>query len=127
MRRCFLADCLRRIPVGVRVLLRADEGFWGQDFFAELERREITYAIGAPQIASVKARIATIPAGECRSSSYRAGSEVASFDWQPKTWKKKRRFVVRRDPIPNGEQLRLDDGAYHFSTCSSPTATVTPT
>ena len=81
----FLADCLRRLPDGARVFLRADEGFWGQDFFAELEQRQVTYAIGAPQIRSVKARIAAIPAGDWRPSSYRAGSEVASFSWRPKT------------------------------------------
>jgi hypothetical protein len=110
----FLAECLRRVPAGTRVFLRADEGFWGQDFFAELERRRITYAIGAPQIASVKTRIAAIPAGEWRPSSYRAGSEVASFDWQPKTWRSERRFVVRRDPVEQGEQLTLEGGSYHY-------------
>jgi hypothetical protein len=110
----FLRECVRRVPAGVPIYLRADEGFWGQDFFAELERREITYAIGAPQIASVKARIAEIPTSAWRPSSYRAGSEVASFEWQPKTWKRPRRFVVRRDPIAAGEQLRLDDLDYHY-------------
>jgi hypothetical protein len=110
----FLAECLDRIPAGVPVYLRADEGFFGQAFLAELERRQVTYAIGAPQIASVKARIAAVAAGEWRPSSYRAGSEVTSFEWQPKTWKRPRRFVVRRDPIPAGEQLRLDAGDYHY-------------
>jgi hypothetical protein len=110
----FVRRCLRRLPDGARVFLRADEGFWGQDFFAELERLEVTYAIGAPQIASVKARIVQIPAAEWRPSSYRPGSEVVSFDWQPKTWKQPRRFVVRRDPIAVGEQLRLDGGDYHY-------------
>jgi hypothetical protein len=110
----FVRQSLRRLPEGARVFLRADEGFWGQDFFAELEQQRITYAIGAPQIASVRARIAEIPPGDWRPSSYRAGSEVASFDWQPKTWKKQRRFVVRRDPIGVGEQLSLDGGGYHY-------------
>jgi hypothetical protein len=110
----FLAECLRRVPAGARVFLRADEGFWGQDFFAELEQRQVTYAIGAPQIASVKARIAAIADNDWQPSSYRGGSEVASFSWQPKTWKKPRRFVVRRDPIEPGEQLSLDSGAYHY-------------
>ena len=63
----FLAECLRRVPAGARVFLRADEGFWGQDFFAWLERRQITYAVGAPLIASVRGRI----------------SEIAEADWQP--------------------------------------------
>lgn len=110
----FLAECLRRLPDGAHVFLRADEGFWGQDLFAELERRQVTYAIGAPQIASVKARISAVAAADWRPSSYRTGSEVASFAWQPKTWKKSRRFVVRRDPIEPGEQLTLDSGAYHY-------------
>ena len=112
--RRFIVECLDRVPAGVPVYLRADEGFWGQHFFAELERREIIYAVGAPQIASVKARITEIPPTDWRPSSYRAGSEVASFDWQPKTWSTQRRFVVRRDPIPSGEQLRLDEGEYHY-------------
>jgi hypothetical protein len=110
----FLVECLDRVPAKTQLFLRADEGFWGQDFFAALERRQITYAVGAPLIASVKARIATIPASDWRPSSYRAGSEVASFTWKPKTWQRERRFVVRRDPVEQGEQLSLDGGEYHY-------------
>jgi hypothetical protein len=110
----FLAECLRRVPTGARVYLRADEGFWGQDFFAELERRQITYAVGAPLIASVRARIGAIPAGDWQRSSYGQGSEVASFVWQPKTWKQARRFIVRRDPVAQGEQLSLEGGEWHY-------------
>jgi hypothetical protein len=62
----------------------------------------------------VKARIQAVAAGEWRPSSYRAGSEVVSFEWQPKTWDRERRFVVRRDPVAAGEQLTLDDGSYHY-------------
>lgn len=96
------------------MFLRADGGFWGQGFFAELERRQVTYAVGAPQIASVKARISAVPAGDWQPSSYRDSSEVVSFAWQPKTWQRQRRFVVRRDPVRPGEQLSLDGGAYHY-------------
>ena len=111
----FVVECLDRVPADVPVYLRADEGFWGKDFFAELERRGITYAVGAPQIASVKARIQAVPAGDWQPSSYRDGSEVASFSWRPKTWTTERRFIVRRDPIATGEQLRLDgDSDYHY-------------
>jgi hypothetical protein len=113
--RRFIVECLDRVPAGIPVYLRADEGFWGLDFFAELERLEITYAVGAPQIASVKARVEAVPQRDWQPSSYRPGSEVASFSWHPKTWAKERRFVVRRDPIATGEQLRLDgDSDYHY-------------
>jgi DDE family transposase len=110
----FLAECLRRLPVGARLYVRADEGFWGQDFFAELERKAITYTVGAPLIASVRARISELPAAAWQPSSYRQGSEVTSFVWQPKTWEQPRRFVVRRDPVPTGEQLSLEDAEWHY-------------
>ena len=106
--RGFLAECLRRLPAGARLYLRADEGFFGQDFLAELEAEDVTYTVGAPLIPSVRARIAEIPAGDWLPASYREGSEVASFEWQPKTWKRARRFVVRRDPLERGEQLTLE-------------------
>jgi Transposase DDE domain group 1 len=110
----FLDECLRRLPVGARLFLRADEGFWGQDFFADLERRAITYAVGAPLIASVRGRIGEIAEADWQPSCYRDGSEVASFHWKPKTWKCERRFIVRRDPVEAGEQLSLEGREWHY-------------
>jgi hypothetical protein len=111
---CFLDECRRRLPEGARLFLRADEGFWGQDFFAELERRAITYAVGAPLIASVRGRISEIAEHDWQPSCYRDGSEVASFRWQPKSWKRERRFIVRRDPLEAGEQLSLEGREWHY-------------
>jgi Transposase DDE domain group 1 len=111
--RRFLAECLRRLPEGAPVSLRADEGFWGKDFLAELERGGITYAVGAPLIASVRARISGVGERDWQPSSYRDRSEVASFAWKPKTWPVARRFVVRRDPVEPGEQLSLEDTEWH--------------
>jgi hypothetical protein len=110
----FLDECLRRLPPGARLFLRADEGFWGQDFFAWLERRQIGYAIGAPLIASVRGRISEVAAADWQPSCYREGSEVASFRWRPKSWRQERRFIVRRDPAEPGEQLSLDDREWHY-------------
>jgi hypothetical protein len=112
--RPFLAECLRRLPEQARLYLRADEGFYGNPFLSELERRQIIYAVGAPLSASVRARIAEIPAADWQPSSYRQGSEVASVVWKPKTWTKARRFVVRRDPVERGEQLSLEDREWHY-------------
>ena len=109
----FLSECLRRLPEGARVFLRADEGFYGQGLLGECERLRITYAVGAPLIASLRARIGEIPADDWQPSSYRAGSELVSFLWQPKTWQQPRRFVVRRDPVAGGEQLTREDGRWH--------------
>jgi hypothetical protein len=110
----FLAECLRRLPIGAWLFLRADEGFWGQDFFAWLERRQITYAVGAPLIASVRGRISEVAATDWQPSCYREGSEVASLHWRPKSWKQERRFVVRRDPVEAGEQLTLEGREWHY-------------
>jgi len=110
----FLDECLRRLPAGARLFLRADEGFWGQGFFAELERRRITYTVGAPLIASLRGRISEIAERDWQPSSYRDGSEVTSFRWQPKSWKQERRFIVRRDPAKTGEQLTLEGREWHY-------------
>lgn len=112
--RRFLAECLDRVPAGVRLALRADEGFYGKDFLAECGRRSITYAVGAPLIASLRARIGEVAESDWRPSSYREESEVASFLWKPKTWEQARRFVVRRDPIEQGEQLTLEGREWHY-------------
>jgi len=110
----FLDECLRRLPAGARLFLRADEGFWGQAFFAELERKRITYAVGAPLIASLRGRISEIEERDWQPSCYRDGSEVASVRWRPTTWKQERRFIVRRDPVKAGEQLTLEGRQWHY-------------
>jgi Transposase DDE domain group 1 len=110
----FLDTCLRRLPDGMRVLLRADEGFFGQPVLSALELRELTYAVGAPLIASVKQRITEVPESAWGPSCYRQGSEVAEFRWRPKSWPVERRFVVRRDPVETGEQLQLEGREFHY-------------
>ena len=110
----FLDECLRRLPDDLRLFLRADEGFWGQGFFAALERRQVTYAVGAPLIASVRSRISQIANADWQPSCYREGSQVASFRWRPTSWKQERRFVVRRDPVEPGKQLTLEGREWHY-------------
>jgi hypothetical protein len=110
----FLGECLRRLPRGARLFLRADEGFWGQGFFSDCERKQITYAVGAPLIASVRSRISEVAEADWQPSSYREGSQVVSFRWQPKSWSVERRFIVRRDPAEIGEQLSLEGREWHY-------------
>lgn len=112
--RRFLGECLRRLPDGIHVFLRADEGFYGQGLLAELERRAITYTVGAMLNRALRERISAIPDGDWQPSSYRDGSQVTSFLWKPKTWQRGRRFVVRRDPLAQGEQLSLDGAEWHY-------------
>jgi hypothetical protein len=111
--RRFLRECLRRLPEGARVFLRADEGFYGKDFLAELEQHAITYTVGA-QPGWLREPIGAVSAAGWQPCSYREGSEVCSFLWRPKSWKQTRRFVVRRDPIEPGEQLSLESAEWHY-------------
>jgi hypothetical protein len=106
----FVDACLRRLPSVPRLFLRADEGFWRQDFLADLERRQITYAIGAPLIASLRGRIGQIAESDWQPSGYREDSQVVSFHCRSTTWKRERRFIVRRDPAEHGEQLSIEGG-----------------
>jgi hypothetical protein len=110
----FLGECLRRLPAGARLYLRADEGFYGKDFLAELERRQITYTIGAQLNAALRERIRAVPPSAWQRSSYGERSQVTSFVWRPRSWKQARCFVVRRDPLELGEQLSLEGQEWHY-------------
>lgn len=110
----FLGECLRRLPAEARRYLRADEGFYGKEFLAELEQQQVTYTVGAQLNAALRERISAVAAGAWEQSSYRAGSEVTGFVWRPRSWKQERRFVVRRDPVEQGEQLSLEDQQWHY-------------
>jgi hypothetical protein len=81
---------------------------------AGLERRGITYAVGAPLIDSVRQRITEVPESAWGPSCYREGSQVVGFRWRPKSWKWERRFIVRRDPVDQGEQLQLKKREFHY-------------
>jgi hypothetical protein len=63
---------------------------------------------------ALRERISAVPEADWQPSCYRAGSEVASFVWKPKSWQRARRFVVRRDPIEPGEQLSLAGAEWHY-------------
>jgi hypothetical protein len=81
---------------------------------AELERRRVTYTVGAMLNRALRERISAVPGDDWQRSCYREGSQVASFAWKPTTWRKARRFVVRRDPVEQGEQLSLAGGEWHY-------------
>ena len=70
--------------------------------------------MGAQLNRPLRERIGSLPAEAWTASSYREGSEVASFVWKPKSWQQARRFVVRRDPLEPGAQLSLEEREWHY-------------
>ncbi|MBA3365586.1 MAG: transposase, partial [Actinobacteria bacterium] len=63
---------------------------------------------------SVRSRISEIAEADWQPASYRDRSQVAGFQWRPKSWKCERRFIVRRDPVEPGEQLSLEGREWHY-------------
>lgn len=125
--RRFLGECLHRLPAATRLFLRADEGFFGKDFLPCLEGEGITYTVGAPLIASVRQRIAEIPAGAWQPSGYREGSEgrASAGGRRLGLWRGASSSAATRSSTENSSRSRAPSGT---TGCSSrTTACVRPT
>lgn len=85
-----------------KISVRADSAFFDQKILGFLEGKRASYAIVAKMISSIKNRI-----GGLRYRRYRSGLEAASFVFRLSTWKKARRFVVIRRPIPEEPSWQL--------------------
>lgn len=94
----FLRLCLAKTPKGIarsRIRIRADSGFFGKRVIEFLEAVGCQYTIVAKEYSTIKSR-----ARNCRFRKLGHGWEVAEFRYQAHRWKKRRRFVVVRRPIP---------------------------
>jgi len=110
----FVAECLRRIPEGVRVRARFDSGFYSKDLFAMLERRGITYLCGAKlttRLTSIIGQIPDICWGPCIDKDE---GEVAEFGYLIDHDIVFRRYVVKRIPVAVGEQMEIETAGYHY-------------
>lgn len=98
-----LERALAKLPKHVqKVSVRADSAFFDQKILYFLEGKCISYAIVAKMTSAIKNRI-----GGLRYRRYGSGLEAASFMFRPPTWKKARRFVVIRRPIPEEPSWQL--------------------
>jgi hypothetical protein len=91
----FLKECLKRLPPGKKgIFLRADSGFFGDQFLRVVEGRGIKYAIAVKLYKPIQMRLGGI--------SYRdigGGVEVGEFHYQGHRWKKARRMVAIREEL----------------------------
>lgn len=112
--RSFVDECLRRVPAGARVRARFDSGFYSSDLFEHLERRRVTYLVGVPHNPRLSQVIAAIP-DECYEPCIdKDDGEVAEFGYRLAHRGGFRRYVVKRIPIPVGEQAELESRGYHY-------------
>lgn len=100
-----LEACFSKLPPSVKVvIIRADKGFYDHKTVEYLESKKVLFAIVAKVTKPIKAKLASLS-----YKKYNSGIEVSEFDYQPREWEKKYRFVVIRRPIPEeaSEQLNL--------------------
>jgi len=98
-----LGRAFSKLPKRVqKVFVRADSAFFDQKILEFLEGKQVSYAIVAKMNSALKNRI-----GGLRYRRYGSGLEAASFLFRPPTWKKTRRFVVIRRPVPEEPSWQL--------------------
>jgi hypothetical protein len=110
----FVDECLRRIPKGVGVRARFDSGFHDGRLFEALERRGVTYLCGVPLNARILGVIREIDDWAWVPCIEKDEGEVAEFGYRQADSKVFRRYVVKRIPKNDGEQLDLESGAYNY-------------
>jgi len=94
----FLRRCLAKVPPGfarARIRVRADAGYFSGKLVRELETQGLGYVLVAREYRGIRQR-----AQAARFQKLRHGWEVAQFHYTPTHWKKPRRFVVVRRPLP---------------------------
>ncbi len=110
----FVDECLRRIPKGVGVRARFDSGFHDEKLFEALERRGVTYLCGVPLNARILGVVREIEDRAWVPCTDKDEGEVAEFGYRQADSKVFRRYVVKRIPKNDGEQLDLESGAYNY-------------
>jgi len=110
----FVDECLRRIPKGVGVRARFDSGFHDEKLFEALERRGVTYLCGVPLNARILGVVREIEDWAWVPCTDKDEGEVAEFGYRQADSKLFRRYVVKRIPKNDGEQLDLESGAYNY-------------
>lgn len=101
----FFNVCLTKLPPYIyRIRVRADAGFYNLKLIELLEEKNIGYVIVARITGPIKLKL-----GGLRYHRFRKDWAAAEFHYVPHNWKKPRRFIVIRRPLPekDSDQLTL--------------------
>lgn len=101
----FFNECLDKIPPYIyRLRVRADAGFYNLKLIELLEEKNIGYVIVARITRPIKWQLEGL-----RYYRFRKDWAAAEFHYTPHNWKRPRRFIVIRRPLPerDSEQLTL--------------------
>lgn len=101
----FFNESLNKLPPYIyRIRVRADAGFYNLKLIELLEEKNIGYVIVARITKPIKWQLESL-----RYHRFRMDWVAAEFHYTPHNWKKPRRFIVIRRPIPekDSDQLTL--------------------
>ncbi len=101
----FFNECLNKLPTYIyRIRVRADTGFYSLKLIELLEEKNIGYVIVARITKPIKWQLEGL-----RYHRFRKDWAAAELHYAPHNWKKPRRFIVIRRPLPekDSEQLTL--------------------
>lgn len=101
----FFNECLDKLPPYIyRTRVRADAGFYTLKLIELLEEKDIGYVIVARITKPIKWHLEGL-----RYHRFRKDWAATEFYYTPHNWKKPRRFIVIRRPLPekDSEQLTL--------------------
>lgn len=116
--RALVRRCLQKVPSSVarrRIRLLADSGFFSGRLVSDLDQAGCAYIIVCPKAKSY------LPlAQKAGFAAMSFGWAVAEFDFKPRGWKERHRFVMVRRPLPEdpeeAQQLTLfQTGHYAYS------------
>ena len=111
----FLSEALALLPAGLRVrCVRADSGFFEDQFLSFLEQRNLPYLVVARLTVQLKRRAAGIRDWQTLDEHYAVGE----FKAQLQGWSQERRFIVVREQMREGKEAvgrkLLDVPGYTF-------------
>jgi hypothetical protein len=101
--QALVGHAIEKLPAGTRsVRVRADAAFYDGDFFSDLEGNSVGYAVAARATKPLANRF-----GGLRYQAFPGGVEIADTTYQALGWKRERRMVVIRRPIPEPPSWQL--------------------
>jgi hypothetical protein len=113
----FVDECVQAIPAGCRddyqLWLRVDSAGYAEKVVEAAERHQAVFTITAKKTARVVAAIHQLALDpktiwvKAEGAELEKGSEIAECDFEFAG--RQLRMIVRRQPVPAGEQLTLDD------------------
>jgi hypothetical protein len=93
----FLRETFKRVPATTEHYLRADSGFYSKVVVEWCEAHDFTFTITAEQTAPLLAAIAELPEQSWRPLLEYELTEVAELRYQPTSWTRPYRYVVKRE------------------------------